>query len=156
MKNEVYKIGELSKLVGLTTRTLRYYEELNLICSERSPGGQRLYDSNSLARLSIIESLKIAGFSLQDIRHILLDWKEKGAGKETAEKITRILRSKYREVARTVSALNTLKRQIKISIDLLDNCASCTETHDQDSCCNCDTPREYAKQNPLIDEILKS
>jgi DNA-binding transcriptional MerR regulator len=149
-----YKIGELARLSGHTTRTLRYYEELNLIRSERTRGGQRVFDCRSLTRLNIIESLKIAGFSLQEIRHILLDWKESTAGKEAAEKLLAILQSKHQEVSRTVSALSELKKQIESSISMLDGCVACGHKPEPGLCGQCEASQESGEPSPLIDEII--
>jgi DNA-binding transcriptional MerR regulator len=151
-----YRIGELAKLTGLTTRTIRYYEELELIFSERSPGGQRIYTTRSLSRLSIIESLKIAGFKLQEIKRILTNWRESGEGKEGAKKLLDILKTKHEEVTKTVEALYSLKKQLETSIDLLDNCVTCPQVTEPETCDTCGASREGGKKSTLIDEILKS
>lgn len=150
-----YKIGELARLSGHTTRTLRYYEELQLIRSDRTQGGQRMFDCHSLARLNIIESLKIAGFSLQEIRHILLDWKESTAGREAAEKLLSVLQTKHEEVSKTVSALSELKKQIEVSIHMLGGCATCGHKPGPDLCCQCEAALKRDEPSPLIDEIIK-
>jgi DNA-binding transcriptional MerR regulator len=48
-----YRIGEVARHFGVTTRTIRYYEELGLLGAdgERRKGSHRLYDSASIARL---------------------------------------------------------------------------------------------------------
>ena len=155
MEERSYKIGELAKLTGHTTRTLRYYEELKLIRSERTQGGQRVFDSNCPTRLNIIESLKLAGFSLLEIRHILRDWKESSEGKIAAEKLLSILQAKHQEVTKTVSALNDLKKQIESSILMLDNCVTCSEKPDPDLCGECNASQDAGGKSPLIDEIMK-
>lgn len=155
MEEQCYRIGELAKLTGLTTRTLRYYEELELIQSERSQGGQRLFDSRCPTRLSIIESLKLAGFSLLEIRQILRGWKESTEGKEAAEKLLSILQTKHEEVTRTVTALNNLKRQIESSITMLSNCACCSEKPASTLCDDCEASLQASGERTLIDEIIK-
>ncbi len=48
----MYKIDEVTKQVGLTKRTLRYYEEIGLIHPpERSEGNIRLYTDEDIARI---------------------------------------------------------------------------------------------------------
>lgn len=65
-------IGEVADQVGLSLRTVRYYEEVGLIEPvERSPGGFRIYDHQAVERLTIIRDLKPLGFSLDDIRAIV-------------------------------------------------------------------------------------
>ncbi|SHG44059.1 MerR family regulatory protein [Ornithinibacillus halophilus] len=45
MNKETYSISELASHFGITTRTIRYYEELGLLSPERTDGGQRrLYE----------------------------------------------------------------------------------------------------------------
>ncbi|WP_127534735.1 MerR family transcriptional regulator [Paenibacillus kobensis] len=67
MKN--YKIDEVSKLSGLTKRTIRYYEELGLLSPpERTDGGMRLYTQEHIDRLGqIVNARDVLGFSLQEI-----------------------------------------------------------------------------------------
>lgn len=42
------RIGELAAKAGVSVRALRYYEEQNLLASERSPGGQRHYPHSAV------------------------------------------------------------------------------------------------------------
>ena len=67
------RVGEVARQAGVTTRTLRYYQELGLLQpSGVSPGGNRLYsedDANRLAR--ILQLRDVMGFDLERIRLIL-------------------------------------------------------------------------------------
>lgn len=66
------RIGEVADRVGLSLRTLRYYEEIGLVRpSGRSPGGFRLYDEADIARAAFIKQLKPLEFSLEQIRELL-------------------------------------------------------------------------------------
>lgn len=69
------RINEVAAETGLTTRTIRYYEELGLLePAARSEGDYRLYDASDLARLQFIRSLRDdAGFSLAQIGQLLED-----------------------------------------------------------------------------------
>jgi MerR family transcriptional regulator, repressor of the yfmOP operon len=69
------RIQEVSAALGLTTRTLRYYEELGLLNpAARSEGDYRLYDEDDLERLRFIKGLRDdAGFSLAEIGQLLED-----------------------------------------------------------------------------------
>jgi MerR family transcriptional regulator, repressor of the yfmOP operon len=59
----------------LTTRSIRYYEELGLLSpAARSEGAYRLYDESDVDRLRFIKALRDdAGFSLADIGQLLED-----------------------------------------------------------------------------------
>ncbi|SRR5581483_1480791 len=68
-----YRIGEVAKAAGVSTRTLRYYEELGLVSpSGHSPGGARRYSATDLARvLRIRELQELVGFNLDEIKKIV-------------------------------------------------------------------------------------
>ncbi|MCA9831499.1 MAG: MerR family transcriptional regulator [Dehalococcoidia bacterium] len=68
-----FQIGEAADRLGLTQRTLRYYEEKGLLRPpSRMDGGFRLYSEGDLARLERIKELKeLLGFSLADIKDML-------------------------------------------------------------------------------------
>ena len=69
------RIQEVGDLVGLTARSIRYYEEVGLLePAARSEGAYRLYDPDDVARLQFIKGLRDdAGFSLAEIRQLLED-----------------------------------------------------------------------------------
>ena len=73
----VFRIGEAAKLTELTTRTLRYWEELGLVGpSSYGAGGERLYSAADLARVTRIRDLQqLLGFSLAEVR-VVLDTEE--------------------------------------------------------------------------------
>ncbi len=65
----VYTVGEMSKLLGIPSSTLRYYDKEGLLpFVERSPGGIRMFQEKDYEWLKIIECLKKAGMSIKDIK----------------------------------------------------------------------------------------
>ena len=69
------RIQEVAAEVGLTTRSIRYYEELGLLePAGRSDGDYRLFDASDLERLRFIKRLRDdAGFSLAQVGQMLED-----------------------------------------------------------------------------------
>jgi DNA-binding transcriptional MerR regulator len=69
------RIQEVAAETGLTTRAIRYYEELRLLePAARSDGAYRLFDASDLERLRFIKELRDdAGFSLAQIGQLLED-----------------------------------------------------------------------------------
>jgi len=67
------RIGEAARRAGVTTRTLRYYQEVGLLePSGATPGGNRLYSDDDVARLRRILDLRdVMGFDLDRIRLFL-------------------------------------------------------------------------------------
>lgn len=64
---------EITERLGITARTLHYYEEIGLLPGvTRTEGGHRVYDEEMLVRIEHILKLKqVLGASLQEIRAIL-------------------------------------------------------------------------------------
>lgn len=57
------KIGELARITGASVRSLRYYEQRELLSSGRTAGGQRFYDQDAVERVTLIKELFAAGVS---------------------------------------------------------------------------------------------
>ena len=68
-----FRIGEVAARLGVSTRTLRYYQELGLIAPVgSSPGGSRRYSDEDVARIErIIELRNVMGFELERIAGIV-------------------------------------------------------------------------------------
>jgi DNA-binding transcriptional MerR regulator len=64
-----FRIGEVAERVGVTTRTIRYYEELGLLgAPARAKGAHRLYTAADIARLEELIRLRdLLGLSLDEI-----------------------------------------------------------------------------------------
>lgn len=69
----LWRIGEVAKLTGVTTRTLRYWEELGLLRpSNHSQSGERLYVATDLSRVTRIRKLQeLLGLSLAEVQAVL-------------------------------------------------------------------------------------
>ncbi|EGD47008.1 transcriptional regulator, MerR family [Ruminiclostridium papyrosolvens DSM 2782] len=87
MENEdknIFTVGELAIKVGVTIRTLQYYDKCGLLIPEYTEGGRRIYKQRDIIRLQQILFLKSLGFSLVEIRDRLLS-------NECPEELERIL-----------------------------------------------------------------
>lgn len=70
MKDKI-SIREVVKSMGLTTRTLRYYEELGLIEAVQEGRGNRYYTKETLRKLIYLDELKNKGCSLKQIEELM-------------------------------------------------------------------------------------
>lgn len=69
---DTYTIGEAAKMIGSTVKTIRYYDEIELLKPSRhTEGGHRLYTAKDLWRLELITTLRYLNFSIQDIRKLI-------------------------------------------------------------------------------------
>ncbi|GIP36898.1 MerR family transcriptional regulator [Paenibacillus sp. J31TS4] len=88
------KIEEVAKRTGLTKRTIRFYEEINLIQPpQRSEGGIRLYTEEDVEKLQrILDARNVLGYSLQELQQYLatresvLRFENETAGEASSER----------------------------------------------------------------------
>ncbi|MDQ0189213.1 MerR family transcriptional regulator [Alicyclobacillus cycloheptanicus] len=73
MGRDMHTVEDVVRLLGVTPRTLHYYEEVGLVKpASRTAGGHRLYDDASVQKLQQILRLKNnLGYTLQEIKTIL-------------------------------------------------------------------------------------
>jgi MerR family copper efflux transcriptional regulator len=75
------QIGEVAERIGLSLRTVRYYEEVGLVTpSDRTPGGFRLYSEDDVARLRVLKGMKPFGLSLEEIGELMRLFDESAGG----------------------------------------------------------------------------
>jgi len=109
-RDRLLRIQEVATEVGLTPRSIRYYEEIGLLRpAARSGGAYRLYDASDLDRLRFIRGLRDdAGFSLAEISRLLED---EAAGARGRERFAAATDPAERR-AIVVDALARLDRQV--------------------------------------------
>jgi DNA-binding transcriptional MerR regulator len=69
-EEQAFRIGEVAERVGVTTRTIRYYEELGLLgsSSDRAKGAHRTYTETNVSRLQELIRLRdLLGLSLDEL-----------------------------------------------------------------------------------------
>ena len=72
MPDAQYPIGKAALAAGVSTRTLRYYEELGLVTPHRTTTNRRRYSQRDIRRLQVIQHLtRERGVNLAGVRHIL-------------------------------------------------------------------------------------
>ena len=106
---ELIKTGELSNRYGVSTRTLRYYEEIGLLESQRTPDyAYRMYDAVNIKKLEQILILRKLNVSIKDIQRIF-----NTAGSEI---VLEVLGKKANDIDAEVALLHELKEIILLFI----------------------------------------
>jgi MerR family transcriptional regulator, copper efflux regulator len=66
------RIGELAELAGISTKAIRYYEQIGILAPPaRTSSGYRTYDETALRRLRFVRAARAVGFTLGEIRQII-------------------------------------------------------------------------------------
>lgn len=109
----LYRIGELSRLSGVSSRTIDYYTGLGLLApAKRTNGNYRLYDDETLARIRRIEHLKAQKFSLEEIRDQFAALNRVSADEQISRKLEE-LQSHMTLLEREVKELQPVLEQLK-------------------------------------------
>jgi DNA-binding transcriptional MerR regulator len=119
------RIQEAAAEAGLTSRSVRYYEELGLLRpAARSEGDYRLYDTTDVERLRFIKALRDdAGFSLAEIAQLLEDEDARERGHEAYHATTdpaerlRILRDRVSRYEHQIEMLRTKIERLQAMVD---------------------------------------
>jgi MerR family transcriptional regulator, copper efflux regulator len=112
---ESYRIGEASKILGLSIDTLRYYEKIGLLKPvSRNGSGMRIYDRNDIFRLAFIQRAKTMKFTLEEIATLLELRDEPQSARNDIRELTR---RKLAEVEMRIKELDALRCELSILID---------------------------------------
>ena len=115
-------VADAAERLGVTPRTLKYYEERGLVSPTRSEGRYRLYDEDDLSRFGRILRLRSLGFSLHGITEMLKRPLEPVEGKHRFS--TESLQQIHGALAAQVDALNArieaMRRELKEAQKLRD------------------------------------
>ena len=106
-------VGEVAKKMGITVRTLQYYDKEGLLSpSAESEGGRRLYTDKDLIMLHQIVSLKSLGFSLNDIKQRLISLETPADVANALTKQADDIRDKIEQLTASLTAIEQLKAEV--------------------------------------------
>ncbi|MBN2809208.1 MAG: MerR family transcriptional regulator [Deltaproteobacteria bacterium] len=108
-----YRIGEIGKILDLSTRTIRYYEEIGLLNTvKRIEGGRRIYTEDDLRRLRFIKKLKLLGLSLGEMAELENHYNRHRNNKKVLPKVAELLHRHSKEIESRLLELGKLKKEI--------------------------------------------
>ena len=112
------RIGEPAKRTGLAPSRIGFYESAGLLLAvAHQANGYRDYPPETASMLEIIDSAKRAGFSLEQIRHLL----PPGDGSWNHEELLVALKAKVAEIEVLQKRLKLNKAQLLVAIDSIEN-----------------------------------
>lgn len=113
-KGTFYTISELASMFDVSSRTIRYYEEIGMLTSEtrESLTKQRCYSNRERRRLKMILRGKKLGFSLQEIKEMVALYESNPEGTEEKKRIIELANQKVQEIEEQILELQILKEEI--------------------------------------------
>jgi DNA-binding transcriptional MerR regulator len=108
-----YQIGELARRIGLTARTIRYYEEIGLLNSiKRVEGGKRIYTARDYQRLRFIKRLKDLGLTLAEMQELEDIYQIHRTNRRVLPRLLELLEHHASRIDERIQNLSNLKKEI--------------------------------------------
>lgn len=112
----LYRIGDVTKKIGLSADTLRYYEKIKLLPRvSRSASGTREYDDKDISRLKFIQRAQKMNFSLAEISELL---KMRENPQKVRNEVRLLTADKLLEVDEHLQSLTTLRNELQLLLNL--------------------------------------
>ncbi len=112
-RSTYYQIGELADLVGMSPRTIRYYEEIGLLNSvKRIEGGKRVYTDRDIQRLKFIKRLKHLGLTLSEMHELEDIYQIHRTNRKVLPRLLELLDNHVGKIDERILNLHKLKEDI--------------------------------------------
>lgn len=106
--------GELARLAGVSTDTLRHYERKGvLVAPRRSRNGYREYGTETLDRVLLVRRALVVGFTLDELARIL---KQRDSGRAPCREVRKLAASKLAEIEERLQEMATVRDELRATI----------------------------------------
>lgn len=107
-------IGRAAELAGLPAKTIRYYEDVDLVRPDRRANGYRDYSEADVHKLRFLQRARGLGFSLEDCRRLLTLWEDRG---RASADVRSLAKSHLKEIDRKLRELQDLRATLDHLVD---------------------------------------
>ena len=111
MKPAALQSGELARLCGVSTDTLRHYERIGVLPTPpRTDAGYRLYPPEAASRVLLVRRALGVGFTLEELVRVL---RVRDRGGAPCRQVRSLAQSKLHEIEEKIAALSSLRDHLK-------------------------------------------
>ncbi len=110
-------IGEVSRRSGLSDKTIRYYESIDLVKPMRHDNGYRTFRESDLKKLVFLGRSRSLGFSIEDCRTLLLLNEDES---RSSREVKQIAQQHLDQIDKKISNLLDMQRSLAL---LVESCA---------------------------------
>jgi len=109
-------IGDVARATGLPSKTIRYYEDIGLVCADRRANGYRSYGEREVHRLTFLQRARSLGFSIDECRELLSLYDDRH---RASADVKHLAMEKVSEIEQRIEALEAMRDTLK---HLADHC----------------------------------
>jgi len=114
MQSKPYRSGELAKLAGVSTDTLRFYERSRLLpLAPRAANGYRCYPRESLQRVLLIRRALGLGFSVAELARVL---KARDSGGAPCKTVRALAAEKLQQIEAQLKQLKRFRKELTVTL----------------------------------------
>ena len=110
-------ISQAAQATGLPAKTIRYYEEIGLVCPDRRDNGYRDFAPAEVHKLRFLARARALGFGIEDCRSLLALWEDRD---RASADVRRIARNHLAEIEAKIADLSAMRDTLT---ELVDACA---------------------------------
>jgi Cu(I)-responsive transcriptional regulator len=110
-------IGQAAEQSGLPAKTIRYYEDIDLIKPQRDANGYRAFANSDIHKLTFLGRARALGFTIEDCRNLLALWED--TGRASAD-VRAIAKDHLEQIETKIVDLQNMQRTLS---DLVRDCA---------------------------------
>ncbi|MFU8836777.1 MAG: MerR family transcriptional regulator [Thiohalomonadaceae bacterium] len=136
-----YKIGDAAKRLGISVRTLRFYEEEGLITPIRTSGGTRLYTEAHLEQLQAVLTLASHHFPLESVRALIAARETGGNGAEGSAAVCAVFDDIAIELQQRIETTQRFIGELMNARKVVRQCRRCTNPPTNEGCPGCPVKR---------------
>jgi DNA-binding transcriptional MerR regulator len=106
----VLRAGDLARLTGVSTDTLRHYERKGLLAAQRQPNGYRVYAAQAVERVRLIRSALAIGFGLDELARVL---RVRDAGGAPCRQVRLLAATRLTELETLIGELCVMRDELR-------------------------------------------
>lgn len=110
-------ISKVAEEFQISTRTIRYYEEVGLLSPIRDSSGRRVLTGRDVAKMKLIMRGKKYWFTLEEIKEMVLLFDKDRSGRKQLERTLEYGQEKLREIDEKIAELLEIKGEILTFMD---------------------------------------
>ncbi len=110
-------IGDVSVRSGLPAKTIRYYEDIDLITPARAANGYRRFSERDLHKLAFLKRARALGFTVEECRQLLALYEDRDRASADVKALAQ------RHLTRIDAQLEELHQMRRTLVDLVESCA---------------------------------
>ena len=136
------KIGDVAIQLGLTVQTLRFYEKEELLDTQKTAGGTRIYTPDDIERVRAIRTLVELGIPLTMIKHLAHARSNSDTGDQASQSVSSQLKQIENKLMQLQRTLTETLSDIKQADQLVTQCTNCQTRPTRKNCAPCPVTKD--------------